>query len=65
MEGAAGLEVIQADHLTDVLVLSDLFAHEPRYIFFDRVHVIEDGNTLIADAIKPALTTILDKLPAK
>ncbi len=45
--------------LSDVLILSDLFADESRYLFFDRVHVIEDGNDLIAQAIEPALTATI------
>ncbi len=46
--------------LSDVLILSDLFADELRYLFFDRVHVIEDGNTLISQAIQPTLAATIN-----
>ncbi len=49
------LRRVADEGLSDVLILSDLFADELRYLFFDRVHVIEDGNTLISQAIQPAL----------
>ncbi len=45
--------------LDDILFLSDLFADETGYIFYDRVHVIEDGNTRIAQAIAEALRPVL------
>lgn len=54
---------VEADGITDILVLSDLFADESRYLFYDRVHVIEDGNTLIAQAIAPALANLLADAP--
>ncbi len=47
----------------DVLFLSDLFAEETGYIFYDRVHVIEDGNTRIAEAIAEALRPVLSAIP--
>ncbi len=48
-----------AEGLDDVLILSDLFADETRYLFYDRVHVIEDGNTLIAAAIAEHISPIM------
>jgi lysophospholipase L1-like esterase len=51
---------IATDGIEDILMLSDLFADESRYLFYDRVHVIEDANTLIAEAIAPALLPLLN-----
>lgn len=45
--------------LSDIVILSDLFANDTRYLFYDRVHVIEDANTMIAEAIIPSLTPLL------
>ncbi len=44
-----------AEGLEDLLFLSDLFADESGYIFYDRIHIIEDGNTQVARAITAAL----------
>lgn len=51
---------IAAEGLTDVVILSDLFADETGYIFYDRVHVIEDANTRIAAAVMAAMVAFLE-----
>ncbi len=48
------------DGLDDLLFLSDLFAEETSYIFYDRVHVIEDGNERIAQAIALSLIALFE-----
>ncbi len=48
-----------AEGLEDLLFLSDLFADESGYIFYDRIHIIEDGNTQVARAITAALIPLL------
>ncbi|MEP7293174.1 MAG: hypothetical protein ABI835_15430 [Chloroflexota bacterium] len=50
---------VASDGIDDILILSDLFTDETRYLFYDRVHVIEDANTLIAQAITPSLVPLL------
>lgn len=50
---------VAEEGLSDILILSDLFADETRYIFYDRVHVIEDANTMIAEAIIQSLAPML------
>jgi hypothetical protein len=48
-----------AEGLNDMLFLSDLFNDEAGYIFYDRIHIIEDGNTQVARAITDALIPLL------
>lgn len=55
---------VRDEGIDDLVILSDLFADETRYLFYDRVHVIEDANTMIAQAIVPELTPLLN-VPAE
>lgn len=48
------------DGESDFLILSDLFSDESGYIFIDRVHIIEDGNFRVAQAIEPHVATLLE-----
>lgn len=48
-----------AEGFEDILFLSDLFEDEAGYIFYDRIHIIEDGNTQVARAVTDALLPIL------
>lgn len=52
-------ERIADEGLTDLLDLSQMFADTTDYVFFDRVHVVEDGNIRIALAILPMLRPLL------
>jgi lysophospholipase L1-like esterase len=45
--------------LKNVVLLSDLFQSETRYIFHDLVHITEEGNQSVAEAILPILETLL------
>jgi lysophospholipase L1-like esterase len=51
---------LESGEATDILMLTDLFALDSRYLFVDRVHVTEDANATIAQAILPALLPLLD-----
>ena len=45
--------------LPEGVIISDLFADEAGDVFFDRVHITEDGNEAVAEAILPAITAAL------
>ena len=44
----------------DVMILSDLFSDSERELFYDRVHITEIGNSLVAQAIQSRIIDLLD-----
>lgn len=44
----------------DVMVLSDLFGDSERELFYDRVHITEIGNSLVAQAIQDRIVDWLE-----
>ncbi len=52
---------IADENIEDIVVISDLFTDDGREIFHDRVHVNEEGNFTIAEAIMPALYDVLSQ----
>lgn len=51
--------VIEGDY-ENIVILSDLFANNTDTIFHDLVHITEIGNGIVAEAIVPHLTDLLE-----
>lgn len=51
-------QYIREEKIEDILLLSDLFKTETRYIFHDLVHITEEGNQIVAEAILPELENL-------
>ena len=49
-----------ADAADNVMVLSDLFSDSERELFYDRVHITEIGNLLVAQAIQSRIIDLLE-----
>ena len=46
---------VSEENFTDFLVLSDLFSNDTRPLFYDKVHITENGNYTVARAILPEI----------
>ncbi len=53
-------ERVEADNIDTIIILSDLFADNTDPIFHDLVHITEIGNGMVAEAILPHLSNLLE-----
>ncbi len=51
---------IEEENLSNIIVLTDLFAEDEKAIFYDLVHITEIGNLTVADALIPTIRTLLE-----
>ncbi len=54
-------EAVQADASYNILDLSHLFDGDDRAIFYDLIHITEEGNQAVAQAIAAYLQSSLNK----
>lgn len=52
---------VQDENIPNVIILSDLFKDDVRPIFYDLVHITEEGNLVVAQAIMPVLIAVLSE----
>lgn len=52
---------IENDNLSNIIVLTDLFAENKQAIFYDLVHITEIGNLAVAEAILPTVMNLLEE----
>ena len=50
---------VAADMTDDVIVLTDLFSDSEQELFYDRVHITEIGNLMVAEAIQSRISDLL------
>lgn len=52
---------VRDEKLSNIIVLTDLFAEDEQAIFYDLVHITEIGNLAVADALMPKILELLGK----
>ena len=52
-------EEVQRQSLSDFVIISDLFATSQEQVFIDIIHITENGNDAVAQAILPAILDVI------
>lgn len=52
---------VEAEGIDHLVILSDLFRDTQDYVFIDRVHLTEDANDAVAQALVPYITLLLEE----